>query len=279
MNSELHTGAVITLTLAKKIHMHRILLSSLALSIHLATGIADEVKLRPLAISPDGLHSIAIRHPVDSPPTVFARGDTNDVRMEEGSDVVVSTKDGKVISSFAAPKGFLWVTWRDTSDYVAIRWHVYRTDGGCELYRVDRTKSETKFTDVKLPEEPFLRALAKDSEFSSDLKWIIRPLEWRGSTLRVECIPLSKGDEPHPFAQDRIWYEVDATITKGGEFVPVALHATHGNYRGDGKLIRQNPVWRNDQAEQAGAGQPATLPESKLDGGDKPQPEAERSSR
>jgi hypothetical protein len=263
---------------SKKIHMHRILLSSLALSIQLATGFSDEVKLRPVATSPDSLYTVAIRHPVDSPPTVFERGDADDVRMEEGSDVVVSTKDGKVIASFAAPKGFLWVTWRDTSDYVAIRWHVYRTDGGCELYRVDRTRSETRFTSVKLSEEPFLRALAKDSEFSADLKWMIAPLEWRGSTLRVECIPLSKGDEPHPFAQDRVWYEVDATVTAGNEFVPVAVHATHGNDRGDGKPIRQNPVWRNDQA-QAGAGQSATSPESRSEGNGKPHAEAEVRSR
>ena len=33
------------------------------------------------------------------------------------------------------------------------------------------------------------------------------------------------------------------------------------------------------KAEQAGAGQPATRPESKSEGGDKPQPEAEERSR
>ena len=95
--------------------------------------------------------------------------------------------------------------------------------------------------------------MAKDSEFSSDLKWMIRPLEWRGKTLHIECIPLSKGDKPHPFVQDRIWYELDAIVAESFEFIPVALHATHGNYRGNGKLIRQNPVWRNNQAEQDAA--------------------------
>jgi len=98
------------------------------------------------------------------------------------------------------------------------------------------------------------------------------------STLRVECIPLSGGDEPHPFAQDRIWYEVDATITKNREFVPIAVHATHGNYQGDGELIRQNPVWKNHKAEDD-TGQPATRSESKPEGDDKPQPEAEGRSR
>jgi hypothetical protein len=35
----------------------------------------------------------------------------------------------------------------------------------------------------------------------------------------------------------------------------------------------------NEEAQQASTGQPATLPESKLEGGDKPQPEAEGRSR
>ena len=36
---------------------------------------------------------------------------------------------------------------------------------------------------------------------------------------------------------------------------------------------------QKQQSEQAGAGQPATRPESKSEGGDKPQPEAEERSR
>ena len=43
-----------------------------------------------------------------------------------------------------------------------------------------------------------------------------------------------------------------------------------------GSLLRSR---KNHQAEQAGAGQPATRPESKSEGGDKPQPEAEGRSR
>ena len=260
--------------------MHRYLLCLVALSAQLGEAFADEIKLLyPLATSPDGNYSIAIRHPKDSPPTEFKRQDHTDVRMEEGSDVVAATKDGKVISSFAAPQGFLTVTWNDNSDHVAIRWHVYRTHSGCELFRVERKDGITTFSDVRLPEKRFLQVMAEDSEFSSDLKWMIRPFEWRGNKLRVECIPLSKGDEPHPFAQGRIWYEVDATIAKDSEFIPLALHATHGNYRGDGKLIRQNPVWRNNQAEQGGARQPATVLDSKSKGSDKPKPESEGRSQ
>ncbi|MEM9480507.1 MAG: hypothetical protein AAGA58_12710 [Verrucomicrobiota bacterium] len=256
--------------------MHRYLLSSLALIFQIGGAFAAETKLlHLLGTSPDGNYSIAIRHPKDSPPTEIKRRDHIDVRMEEGSDVVATTKDGKVISSFASPQGFLTVTWNQDSDHVAIRWHVYRTHGGCELFRVERKGDITTFADVNLPEKRFLQTMAKDSEFSSDLKWMIRPFEWRGNSLRVECIPLSKGDEPHPFAQDRIWYEVEATLTEDSKFMPIALHATHGNHRGDGKLIRPNPVWRNNQAEQGGADQPATAPESKSEGKEKPKPESE----
>ncbi|MFC7339669.1 hypothetical protein ACFQY0_20965 [Haloferula chungangensis] len=269
-------GIAISQTFGRKNDMRQFLLCLLVLNAQIVGAFAEDAKLlHPLSTSPDGRFSIAIRYPKEAPPTVFDRGDDTDVRMEEGSEVVATTKDGKVISSLAAPQGYLWVTWNDTSDYVAIRWHVYRTHGGCELYRLERKESATTFSDVKLTKEPFLKVLEKDREFSSDLKWIIRPFEWRGSLLRVECIPLSKGDEPHPFAQDRIWYEVDALIARESEFVPVALHATHGNYRGNGELIRPNPVWRNYQAEQGGAGQPATRSELDSVGGDKPQLEAE----
>ncbi len=235
----------------------------LAFEFALVTGYAEEAKLRPLTESPDGQYGIAVRYPPEHPPTEFNRGDSVEVRMEEDSAVVATARDGSVLHSFTRPQGFLWVTWKDSSDYFTIRWHVYRTDGGCDLYRVNRKDSETTFSQVKLSDDPFLRAMARDADFSSDLKWMIRPLEWRDSILRVECIPLSKGDEPHPYAQDRIWYEIAASITKDGEFVPVALHATHGNYRGDGAPIRQNPIWRNDQADQDGGGQPATRPELK----------------
>jgi hypothetical protein len=47
------------------------------------------------------------------------------------------------------------------------------------------------------------------------------------------------------------------------------------------KNVRRAPAYEGDfnQAEQGGAGQPATRPEPKSEGGDKPQPEAEGRSR
>jgi len=45
------------------------------------------------------------------------------------------------------------------------------------------------------------------------------------------------------------------------------------------ELIVKTPLFPKKTAEQAGTGQPATRPESKSEGGDKPQPEAEGRSR
>ena len=45
----------------------------------------------------------------------------------------------------------------------------------------------------------------------------------------------------------------------------------------DGAVVLANP--EKIEAEQAGTGQPATRPESKSEGSDKPQPEAEGRSR
>jgi hypothetical protein len=47
----------------------------------------------------------------------------------------------------------------------------------------------------------------------------------------------------------------------------------------DGSYYLLRPVWVESNSEQAGAGQPATRPESKSEGSDKPQPEAEERSR
>ena len=44
-------------------------------------------------------------------------------------------------------------------------------------------------------------------------------------------------------------------------------------------LVDSYNYYLQQQAEQDGTGQPATRPESKSEGGDKPQPEAEGSSR
>jgi hypothetical protein len=49
---------------------------------------------------------------------------------------------------------------------------------------------------------------------------------------------------------------------------------------GNGAVLTEGPFFEAmKKAEQAGAGQPATGPESKTEGGDKPQPEAEGRSR
>jgi len=45
------------------------------------------------------------------------------------------------------------------------------------------------------------------------------------------------------------------------------------------ELMVKTPLFPKKTAEQAGTGQPATRPESKSEGGDKPQPEAEGRSR
>ena len=46
-----------------------------------------------------------------------------------------------------------------------------------------------------------------------------------------------------------------------------------------GGIIKRKLAERKEEAEQAGTGQPATRPESKSEGSDKPQPEAEGRSR
>jgi hypothetical protein len=46
-----------------------------------------------------------------------------------------------------------------------------------------------------------------------------------------------------------------------------------------GGIIKRKLAERKEEAEQAGTGHPATRPESKSEGSDKPQPEAEGRSR
>ena len=56
------------------------------------------------------------------------------------------------------------------------------------------------------------------------------------------------------------------------------LIATFGFVRRGSKTLSA-PTEMDQEAQQAGAGQPATRPESKSEGGDKPQPESEGRSR
>jgi hypothetical protein len=217
-----------------------------ALACAIATCNGDTTALHPVGRSPDSRFVVAIQHPRDRAPTEFKRdGGIVDVRMEDGSTIVVADHAGRILQEFPDYSGFVWVSWKGTSDYFVIRWHVYRTDGGSDLYRKVLRAPGDVFVRVKLPEEPFLSVIRRDPEFSSGMQWLIATLEWKDSVLRVSCIPLAT-QGPHPYAQDKVWYEVDTAISDAGEFVPIALHATHGNNDVDGTEIRKNPVWRRE---------------------------------
>jgi hypothetical protein len=74
-------------------------------------------------------------------------------------------------------------------------------------------------------------------------------------------------------------YEFGAKDKKtGGKCVLVIEESEDYEFTGRFKFVKQD-VENEPQAEQASAGQPATRPESKSEGSDKPQPEAEGRSR
>jgi hypothetical protein len=74
-------------------------------------------------------------------------------------------------------------------------------------------------------------------------------------------------------------YEFGAADKKtGGKCVLVIEESEDYEFTGRFKFVKQD-VEHEPHAEQAGTGQPATRPESKSEGGDKPQPEAEGRSR
>ena len=70
----------------------------------------------------------------------------------------------------------------------------------------------------------------------------------------------------------RVWR--GTKITRNDDVISIAVKGKHEEFKIDLSKIK-----KEQEAEQGGAGQPATRPESKSEGSDKPQPEAEGRSR
>lgn len=212
---------------------------------------------QPISVSPDHHRAFGVSFHIGHTPKIAKADDgaewaapVNDDSGEENTPflqqaALVAWPSKKPIKTIDG-RGRFTGKWSRDSKYLIIHWDVYKWDWGTVLLK----SSGTDFNEVQLPERTLHSTLAKDTEFNDKLAWIYRAYEWSGDLLKIECIPLSSGEAPHPFAQDAFWYSVELATARGGGWRAVALHATHGNYDTDGTEIRKNPIWKSDDYEK-----------------------------
>lgn len=223
-----------------------------------ATAADQYSEFYQISASPDSTLALGIAYETGHPPKVFEReGGFKDVRIGDGEDAervvrhqkvaVVALPSKRLIQEFDN-RGAISGSWSSDSKHLAIRWSVYRTDGGGDMWRLIRKSGQHSFVRESIPEKLLTSTIRRDPEFHSGLTWFFRPVEWRGRTLHFECIPAqTRKESSHPFAQDETWYEVALKLKNAGLWTAVELKATHGNYHTDGTEIRRNPIWRSDE--------------------------------
>jgi|SRR6478736_3114913 len=98
------------------------------------------------------------------------------------------------------------------------------------------------------------------------------PYKYAGGHVGVKDMPMKF----RAFSDGR-WIERDYVGIEGARYFSVNF--VNAMKEGFVIVYRANSDSRDGKGEQAGTGQPATRPELKSDGGDKPQPEVEGRSR
>ena len=232
-----------------------------------ALAVAD-IPAVPESFSPDGkIHAVM---DVDGDPTI-----SPEWKGASYPRIEVTEKDsGRVLASieyFGAPgddarplREHVRISWRSDSKAFAVT----IDDRSYSSSRIFAQNKESKFVTVSFPSYKAMTGFTRpDSKH-------LRP-RGRGAVegwdkdgrliydLFAVPLPSLTGNDP---LIHRIYLEVSAAKMR-----PVKVEHEKGEWR--------NGDWIATKAEQAGAGQPATRPESDSKGGDKPQPEAEGRSR
>ncbi len=184
--------------------------------------------------------------------------------LEHESNVELkNAKTGKVLlqtSSYGYYKEkYHEIAWSPDSQYLAVVSRGTRTSIDVEVFRFkDDTVEQITLPSPKLG----------DGSWQGGRSYFVKHIKWEATTLKYYCY----GDKVYGAGDAESvpdnWYHFDIALGFGGlgeEAAPKVISVT-----------ATTPKWRG---EQAGTGQPATRPESKSEGRDKPQPESEGRSR
>lgn len=90
--------------------------------------------------------------------------------------------------------------------------------------QASRNGGETQVSEYKTAEKDLLPTLAKHPQSQKGFAYHIHPSGFRGELVVFSCIPLAKGNAPHPFHQDQtLWLTVEARLNGNRAIEPVRV--------------------------------------------------------
>lgn len=186
---------------------------------------------------------------------------TYDVKIEEDEfrvrNLTVVRGDKQLFSTSSGYGGYTAVSWSPDSRYLAVVEHGTKTTMNLAVYRLDADSVRS----VTLPDFR-LNILGRFNKIEGGRYQFDEALSWKkGPALQFVALGSLVDGASNPDDHPDNWYRFKVMI---------------GFTSDRASLLVVTPA---KQDEQAGTGQPATRPESKPEGGDKPQPESEGRSR
>jgi hypothetical protein len=179
-----------------------------------------------------------------------------------------NAKTGKILSQAFSngydESSYLETAWSPDSRYLAVVERGTRTTAEVSVFAFSGDSVE----EVRLPDYRLNLLGHRKLVDGGRYHWVSK-LRWVNSTLTFYCTGQWVDGSGDPDIEPDNWYHFDIALAFGGAgSSPDPRLAT---------VTATKPP--KPEGEQGGTGQPATRPESKSEGSDKPQPEAEGRSR
>lgn len=155
---------------------------------------------------------------------------------EPGMVVEISDLKGRKLWShdfgfnLSAPQGCtVEVGYNPASRLLLAHYRGYKFDHHHKLLFVEMDGGSPTVREYSTAQRDILPLLKRQAGFASDYKYSISPIVSVGHRVEFECIPSRKPESPgsSPFAQDKNWYRVIATIDVNRTIRPVEVKVNH----------------------------------------------------